>query len=37
VRLLEQTAHDALYGPDDTEHVGNWLAWEEKEKADEQY
>lgn len=35
-RLLEQIAHDALYGPDDTEHVGNWLAWEEKEKADEQ-
>jgi len=30
-RLLEQTAHDALYGVDDTEHVGNWAAWMERE------
>jgi hypothetical protein len=31
IRLFEQTAHDALYGADDTEHVGNWAAWMEKE------
>lgn len=31
---LQQTAHDALYGPDDTEHVGNWKAWEEKQQTE---
>ena len=31
IHSLEQTAHDALYGPDDTEHVGNWTAWMERE------
>ena len=38
LRLLEQTAHDALYGPDDIARVGNWRAWaaqQAKEAHDE--
>ena len=29
-QFQQQIAHDALYGADDTEHVGNWKASEQE-------